>query len=110
MCAFNVKGGGNLNLYGAGWTNAGTVTANAGTLNLGNASWSNTGTVTSTNATTNLGGTFTLANLGSFTRSGGTVNLTAGQYVLCNFNATGGTLNVQSGPVQIFIASPTSPL
>ena len=40
----------------------------------------------------------------------GTVNLTAGQYVLCNFNATGGTLNVQSGPVQIFIASPTSSL
>jgi Tfp pilus assembly protein PilX len=46
----------------------------------------------------------------TFAMTSGTVNLTAGQYVLCNFNATGGTLNVQSGPVQIFIASPTSSL
>ncbi len=46
----------------------------------------------------------------AFTQTGGTVNLTAGQYVLCNFDATGGTLNVQSGPLQIFVASPNSTL
>ncbi len=46
----------------------------------------------------------------AFTQTSGTVNLTAGQYVLCNFDATGGTLNVQSGPVQIFVASPNSTL
>jgi hypothetical protein len=46
----------------------------------------------------------------AFTQTSGTVNLTAGQYVLCNFDATGGTLNIQSGPVQIFVASPNSTL
>jgi hypothetical protein len=46
----------------------------------------------------------------TFTMTSGTVNFTAGSYVFCNFNATGGTLNVQTGPVQIFIASPTSAL
>ena len=80
------SGGGNLSLFGTGWTNSGTVTASGGTLNLGNNSWSNTGTVTATNTTTNLGGTFTLAKLGSFTRTGGTVNLTG------TLNNTGGTL------------------
>ena len=80
------SGGGNLSLFGTGWTNSGTVTASGGTLNLGNNSWSNTGTVTATNTTTNLGGTFTLAKLGSFTRTGGAVNLTG------TLNNTGGTL------------------
>ncbi len=80
------SGGGNLDLYGTGWTNSGTVNANAGILNLGNGTWSNNGTVTSTSTTTNLGGTFTQANLGTFTRSGGTVNLTG------TLNNTGGTL------------------
>jgi len=46
----------------------------------------------------------------AFTMTSGTVNLTAGQYVFCNFDATGGTINVQSGPAQIFIAGPTSTL
>ena len=40
-------------------------------------SWSNTGTITSTNnSTIELGGTFTLAELGTLDRTGGTVNLT----------------------------------
>ncbi len=44
------------------------------------------GTITATNSTVNLGGNFTLAGLGSFTRSGGTVNLTG------TLNNTGTTL------------------
>jgi autotransporter-associated beta strand protein len=55
-----------------------TITAGAAsTLNLGssNIAWSNAGTITATNATVNLGGTFTQADLGTFNRSGGTVNL-----------------------------------
>ncbi|HTX44890.1 MAG TPA: hypothetical protein VMD48_01270 [Solirubrobacteraceae bacterium] len=50
------------------------------------------------------------ASAHTFAMSSGTVNLTAGQYVFCNFDATGGTLNIQTGPVQIFVASPTSAL
>jgi hypothetical protein len=47
----------------------------------------------------------------TFSMSSGTVTLAAGDYVFCNFNATGGTLNTSStGPVQIFIASPSSSL
>jgi hypothetical protein len=58
-----------------------SVTATGATLNLGDQSnnssnaWSNAGSITATNSTTNLGGTFTLAALGTFNRSGGAVNL-----------------------------------
>ena len=58
-----------------GMVNQGTVVANNGTLTL-NGSWTNAGTITATNATTNLGGAFTWAGLGTFNRTGGTVNLT----------------------------------
>jgi len=71
--------GGTLDVYGQ-WSSAAgaTITAGAGsTLNLGSGAspWSNGGTITATNATVNLGGTFTQAALGSFSRTGGTVNL-----------------------------------
>ena len=75
-----VQSGGTLNLGQAGnsrsWSNLGTVTASSGTLSLGGGAWSNTGTITATNSTVNLGGSFSLSTLGSFSRSGGTVNLT----------------------------------
>ena len=58
-----------------GMVNQGTVVANNGTLTL-NGSWTNAGAITATNATTNLGGAFTWAGLGTFNRTGGTVNLT----------------------------------
>ncbi len=79
------SGGGSLNLYGAGWSNSATVTASGGTLNLGNAAWSNAGTISANSVTTNLGGTFTQADLGSFSRTGGAVNLTG---TLTNAGAT----------------------
>src|SRR6516165_2114412 len=84
------------------WSNSGTTTANGGTLGLGNVSnaWSNTGTITATNATVNLGGSFTLAALGTFNRSGGTVNLTGtldNTGTTLAFTATTGSWNLVNG-------------
>ena len=72
-----------LTLDGA-WSNAAgsTISASGGTLNLGDQSssstnaWSNLGTITATNSTVNLGGQFSVADLGTFNRNGGAVNLT----------------------------------
>jgi hypothetical protein len=76
---FAVSGGATLSLGGA-FTLGSTsqVSAINSTLNLGDSgnAWSNHGTITATSSTVNLGGDFTLAALGSFARSGGTVNLT----------------------------------
>ena len=69
--------GGTINLGGAGTVvNQGTLSAlNGATLNL-NGAWSSTGTVTlGTGSTLNLGGSFTQAGMGTFNRTGGTVNL-----------------------------------
>ena len=70
------------------WTNASTITATGATLNLGDGSngWTNTGTIHATDSTVNLGGAWTLAGLGTFNRTGGTVNLTG------TLDNTGGTL------------------
>jgi hypothetical protein len=46
----------------------------------------------------------------TMTSAADSVAFNRGQYVFCNFNATNGTLTVNSGPVQIFIASPNSTL
>ncbi|MDD2685528.1 MAG: filamentous hemagglutinin N-terminal domain-containing protein, partial [Gallionella sp.] len=62
-------------------SNSGTLNVNAGTLNL-LGTWSNMagatpGTINVGNGTVlNLGGSFNLAGLGNYTRSGGTVNIT----------------------------------
>lgn len=86
-------------LYVAGmWTNAatGTIAANASTLWLGNGTnpWNNAGTITSTNGSTvNLESKFTVADLGNFQRSGGTVNL----YGTLNNTATTLALNAATG-------------
>ena len=86
--------------------NQGTMTATAGTLDLLNVrnapgatiaasgagtvllagTWTNAGTLSSSNGTINLGGTFKLAALGTFNRSGGAVNLSGA------LNNVGGTL------------------
>ncbi|MCB0029632.1 MAG: hypothetical protein KDE28_17080, partial [Anaerolineales bacterium] len=47
--------------------------------------WHNNSAISATNATVNLGGQFTLADLGTFVRSGGTVNLVG---ILDNSNTT----------------------
>src|SRR5262249_35092657 len=74
--AVDVSGGANMTLAGA-WTNraGATITVTDSTLNLGG-TYSNLGDITADNSTVNLGGAFTLAGLGSFHRTAGTVNLT----------------------------------
>jgi hypothetical protein len=59
---------------------------------------------------TALGAAYTAASH-TFSLSSGSVTFQSGDYVFCNFNATGGTVNVNpsaSAPVRIFIDSPTS--
>ena len=82
-----IGAGTTLTLNGV-WTNASTITATGATLNLGDGSngWTNTGTIHATDSTVNLGGAWTLAGLGTFNRTGGTVNLTG------TLDNTGGTL------------------
>jgi RHS repeat-associated protein len=79
--------GGLVSLEGS-WTNSGMLKADqGGTLGLNGTTWHNSGTTTSTNnSTVNLGGTFAIADIGTFNRTGGTVNLTG------TLNNTGTTL------------------
>ena len=114
-------GAGQTLTLGGTWSNAvgSTIAATGATLNLGNSSnaWSNAGTITATNSTVNLGGSFTVAGLGSFTRSGGTVNLTGtldntgttlaltattGSWDLLGGTITGGTVTEAGGAELIF--------
>ena len=68
--------GGSLVTIGS-LASSGTLGADSGGVLSLNGSLSNTGTITSSgNSTVDLGGTFTLADLGTFHRTGGTVNLT----------------------------------
>lgn len=100
--------GGNIILGGHNWTNIGTIAASGGgslelrspagswtsttpltidgggTLALGGDHWTTAG-ITFNGSTVNLGGTFTLADLGTFNRTGGTVNITG---TLDNTNQT----------------------
>lgn len=79
--ALSLAAGQTLDLLGS-WSNASgnTITASDGTLNLGDGysggdSWRNKGTISASNAVVNLGGRFHVQDLGTFQRSGGTVNL-----------------------------------
>ena len=82
-----------------------TLAANGGTLNIGNGvdlgcRWSNSGQIAVNNSTLNLGDSFTTAGLGSYTRTGGTINLVG---VLDNtgstlaLNAATGSWNLVGG-------------
>ncbi|HZV34029.1 MAG TPA: CARDB domain-containing protein, partial [Verrucomicrobiae bacterium] len=71
------------------------ITMTNGTLTL-NGNWTNGSAINVSNTTVNLGGSFNLANLGNFTRSGGTVNLTGA------FNNTNTTLTL-NGPDQSWV-------
>jgi Ca2+-binding RTX toxin-like protein len=108
---------------GNGWTNSGTIAATGSTLfiNAGSTylpfSWSSTGTIQATNSTVHLGGVFTQASLNTFTRTGGTVNLTGtitGGLTLTDaigdvrFNGgtlNGGTFSVAAGSTARLIAT-----
>ena len=103
------------------WTNdAGatiSVTGNSdhgGSLSLEGNGWSNAGNITMTNSSVFLGGSFTLATLGAFSRSGGTVylsgtltntgtilalNNTAGTWMLDGGTIVGGTITTSGTAV-----------
>ncbi len=70
----NVLPGARLTLRGE-WENPIAVTVDAGTFDL-EGDWSNTGAIFASESLVQLDGTFTLAELGDFSRSGGTVRLT----------------------------------
>jgi hypothetical protein len=57
------------------WSNSGSISATDATFTTGSV-WTNTGSISATNSTVNLGGIFATPSVASFTRSGGTVNLT----------------------------------
>jgi hypothetical protein len=78
---------GTVVLAGASFTNQGTLQASGGgTLNLLATAWSNSGLISETDSTLNLGSSFSTADLGNYSRSGGTINLTG------TLNNSGSTL------------------
>ena len=93
------------------WSNAlgSTISANGATLDLGDQynsstnAWSNAGTITATNSTVNLGGLFTLADLGTFNRTGDVVNLVGtldNTGTTLALDAATGSWNLHGGTVQ----------
>ncbi|HJT36519.1 MAG TPA: hypothetical protein VJ783_31135, partial [Pirellulales bacterium] len=91
--------GGTIQVQPSGgiFTNSGTVEADTGgTLRL-NGAWSNTGTLNLNGGTLDLGGGFTTAGIGTFSRTGGTLNLVG------TLDNTGATLalDAATGPWQL---------
>jgi len=86
-----VKNGGNisLSLIGNTWSNSGLVKATGGMLTLAG-TFTNTGTIQADTATVNLNGTFTLPSLGTFQRTGGTVQVSG------DLDLTGDTLTLDA--------------
>ena len=74
------------------WLNAGTFSVSGGTLTL-NASTTQLGAINLSGGTLNLGSSFTTAQLGTITRTSGTVAVTSGG----TLDNTGATLNVGTG-------------
>ena len=85
-----------------------------------NGTWSNTSTINVAGGTLNLGGTFTVAGLGTYTRTGGAVNLTgtldntgtalaldaaSGSWNLLGGTLKNGTLSASDGSKLIFTTS-----
>ena len=83
----------------ADWTNTGSITVTGGLLVLGSAyvygntkdSWTNTGTITATNAAVTLRGVLASADLGSFTRTGGSIALQG------SYDNTGAVIDATQG-------------
>jgi hypothetical protein len=108
-----------ITLVGANVVNQGVVQAKEGTLGMNqlenqgavvlshstltlDGSWTNAGTLTASNSTVNLGGVFTLAELGAFTRQGGTVNLIGtlnNTNAVLALNATTGSWQLNGGRI-----------
>jgi hypothetical protein len=100
------RNGGSLTLSAATWNNTEVINAEgAGALTLMDA-WSNTGTINAGTATVNLGGiggTFTLAQLGTLNRTGGTVKVTGVLDLTgdtLELNATTGSWTLDRGTIR----------
>ncbi len=123
--ALAAPAGSTLSLTGS-WIDSSTIMATGATLNLGDQAssstnaWSNTGTISAVNSTVSLGGQFTLAALGTFNRTAGTVNLvgtlnntgttlalnaTTGSWNLLGGTLIGGTLSESGGAELVFTSS-----
>ncbi len=88
------KNGGSVFFLDGPQRNTGRIDLSGGGVLTLNGAWSNGGTITANEATVNLDGTFRLADLGRFNRTGGTVNLT-GVLDLSNDTLT---LDAKTGP------------
>ena len=112
------SGGGDLRLLDT-WTNDATITiSGGGTLTL-DGDWSNTGTIASTDSVVELDGMFTLSDLGTFNRTGGTVELmgtldnvsdlaldmTTGDWEMRGGRIEGGAVSGMDGAELIFTSS-----
>ena len=119
------KNGASLTIRATTWNNAGVINATgAGELTLSEA-WTNTGAINADGAIINLGGAFTLAQLGAFNRTGGTVNVagvlnltgntlaltaTTGSWVINGGTIRGGTVTATGGTKLICVGNPGSTL
>ncbi len=103
------KVGGNLDFRSTAagapaWTSSTTVSVDAGTLTVTGTvtapaiGWSSAG-ITATNAVLNLGGTFTQASMGTFTRTGGTVNLAGTLNAGLTLDAATGSWRLMGGTI-----------
>jgi len=103
-------GGGSLSIAG-NWTNNTSITIqDGGTLNL-IGTYNNLGTIVATDSTVNLGSEFTLAGLGSLSRTGGSIRITGtldnepglvldsstGNWVIASGKIVGGVLDTLDG-------------
>ena len=87
-CLDRTLDGATLSLRGT-WANTATLSLTNSTLNV-EGTWDNNGTIDVTDSTVNLAGTFDVDDLGTFQRSGGTVNL------LGTLNNAGTTLDLDA--------------
>jgi Ca2+-binding RTX toxin-like protein len=102
--SISASGSGSLTITNLANTAGKTVSiTGSGTLDLEGTSWTNAGTIAETNSNVKLGGTFTKAALGTFNRTGGTVDLTGTMDVANGplaFTATTGSWNLVAGTIK----------
>jgi len=103
--------GGSIGIDG-NWTNNTSITQDGGTLSL-LGTYNNPGTIVATGSTVNLGGEFTIAGLGNFSRTGGSVRITGtlnngpglvldsttGGWAISGGRIVGGTIDTLDGTV-----------
>ncbi len=111
VSGFDVADAGSSLTLNGNYTLAGTLAVGPGTTATLRGTWGNTGTIAINNGTLELDGTFSLANLGTFTNVGGsvsilgtlnnaaglTLNAATGSWTLVGGTINGGTINQTQG-------------